>query len=40
MGQVLNLAALLELVRRNPEAVATCSQALAVIVSRYDLPAF
>jgi len=26
--------------RHNPEAVATCSQALADIVSRYDLPAW
>jgi predicted ATPase len=33
-------AALLGLVRCNPEAVATCSQALADIVSRYDLPAW
>jgi predicted ATPase len=33
-------AALLGLVRCNPEAVATYSQALADIVSRYDLPAF
>jgi class 3 adenylate cyclase/predicted ATPase len=40
MGQVLNFAALLGLVRCNPEAVATYSQALAEIVSRYDLPAY
>jgi predicted ATPase len=33
-------AALLGLVRCNPEAVATCSQALADIVSRYDLAAW
>jgi predicted ATPase len=33
-------AAFLGLVRRNPEAVATRSQALADILSRYDLPAF
>jgi len=33
-------AALLGLVRCDPEAVATCSQALADIVSRYDLPAW
>jgi predicted ATPase len=36
----LMFAALLGLVRCNPEAVATCSQALAEIVSRYDLPAW
>jgi len=36
----LMFAALLGLVRSNPEAVATCSQALADIVSRYDLPAW
>jgi len=36
----LMFAALLALVRCNPEAVATCSQALADIVSRYDLPAW
>jgi len=35
----LMFAALLELVRCNPEAVATYSQAFADIVSRYDLPA-
>jgi tetratricopeptide (TPR) repeat protein len=34
----LMFAALLGLVRCNPEAVASCSQALADIVSRYDLP--
>jgi predicted ATPase len=39
MGQALVYAALLGLVRCNPEAVATHSQALADIVSRYDLPA-
>jgi predicted ATPase/class 3 adenylate cyclase len=33
-------AALLGLLRHNPEAVATYNQALADIVSRYDLPAF
>jgi class 3 adenylate cyclase/predicted ATPase len=35
----LGFAALLGLLRCNPEAVATYSQALADIVSRYDLPA-
>jgi tetratricopeptide (TPR) repeat protein len=40
MGVVLAIAALLGLVRCNREAVATYSQALADIVSRYDLPAF
>jgi predicted ATPase len=40
MGHALNLAALLGLVRYNPEAVATHSQALVDIVSRYDLPAW
>jgi len=40
MGHALAHAALLGLVRCNPEAVATYSQALAEIVSRYDLPAF
>jgi predicted ATPase len=40
MGYVLAHAALLGLVRWNPEAVATYSRALADIVSRYDLPAF
>src|SRR5262249_37202243 len=39
MGQVLELAAFLGLVRYNPETVATYGQALADIVSRYDLPA-
>jgi len=39
MGLVLAFAALLGLLRRNPEAVATYSQASADIVSRYDLPA-
>jgi predicted ATPase len=39
MGQVLNFAARLGLVRCNPEAVATYGRALADIVSRYDLPA-
>jgi len=40
MGLVLMDAALLGLVRYNPKTVATCAQALADIVSRYDLPAF
>jgi tetratricopeptide (TPR) repeat protein len=40
MGYALTFAALLGLVRCNPEAVATYSQALVDIVSRYDLPAF
>jgi hypothetical protein len=40
MGQAFGYAALLGLVRCNPEAVATNSQALADIVSRYDLSAF
>jgi tetratricopeptide (TPR) repeat protein len=35
----LSYAAVLELLRRNSEAVATCSQALADTLSRYDLPA-
>src|SRR6516225_6381944 len=39
MGQVLELAAFLGLVRYNPETVATYGQVLADIVSRYDLPA-
>jgi predicted ATPase len=39
MAHALNIAALLGLVRCNPEAVATYSQALADIASRYDLPA-
>jgi class 3 adenylate cyclase/predicted ATPase len=38
MGYMLTLAARLGLFRRNPEAVATYSRALADIVSRYDLP--
>jgi predicted ATPase len=40
MGVVLAVAALLGLVRCNPEAVATYGQASADIVSRYDLPVF
>src|SRR5262249_14882796 len=40
MGYVLAFAALLGLVRCNPEAVATYSQAFADVVSRYDLPAY
>jgi predicted ATPase len=39
MGQVLNFAARLGLVRCNPEAVAPYGRALADIVSRFDLPA-
>ena len=39
MGYALVHAALLGLLRHNPEAVATCSRALADIVSRYDLAA-
>jgi predicted ATPase len=39
MAHALNIAALLGLVRCNPEAVVTYSQALADIVSRYDLSA-
>ena len=39
MGVALAIAALLGLVRYNPTAVATYSQALADIISRYDLPA-
>jgi predicted ATPase len=39
-SHVLAYAALLGLVRGNPEAVATNSRAFADIVSRYDLPAF
>jgi hypothetical protein len=39
MAQALQFAALLGLVRCNPEAVATYGQALADIVSRYDPPA-
>jgi predicted ATPase len=38
-GNALGYAALLGLLRYSPEAVATYSQALADIVSRYDLPA-
>ena len=38
MGFALLVAALLEFVRYNPKAVATCSQSFADIVSRYDLP--
>ncbi len=40
MGHALAYAAFLELFRRNPEPVATYSQAFADIVSRYDLPAY
>ena len=40
MGHTLSFAALLGLLRYNPDAVATYGQALADIVSRYDLPAF
>jgi class 3 adenylate cyclase/predicted ATPase len=40
MGYALIFAALLGLVRGDPKAVATYGQALADIVSRYDLPAF
>ena len=40
MAYALMFAAVLGLVRCNPEAVATCHQALADIVSRYDLPAW
>jgi class 3 adenylate cyclase/predicted ATPase/ABC-type transport system involved in cytochrome c biogenesis ATPase subunit len=40
MANTLVYAALLAFFRRNPEAVATYSQALADIVSRYDLPAW
>jgi tetratricopeptide (TPR) repeat protein len=40
MAVALVYAASLGLVRCNPEAVATYSQALANIVSRYDLPAY
>jgi len=39
MAHALAYAALLGLFRRNPEAVATYSQAIADIVSRYDLAA-
>jgi len=37
---VLAFAALLGLLRHDPETVATSSEALAGVVSRYDLPAF
>jgi class 3 adenylate cyclase/predicted ATPase len=40
MGHALAYAAFLGLFRRNPEAVATYSQALADTVSRYDFPAY
>jgi predicted ATPase len=40
MGYTLTTAALLGLVRCNPEALATYSQALADILSRYELPTF
>jgi len=40
MAIALSYAAVLGLLRRNPEAVATYSQALADMVSRYDLSAF
>jgi predicted ATPase len=40
MAHVLVYAALLGLFRRNPEAVATYSQALADIASRFDFPAY
>jgi len=40
MGFALANAAVLGLLRYNPQAVATYSQALTDIVSRYDLPAF
>jgi predicted ATPase len=39
LGLVLGVAAVLGLVRRNPETVATYGQAFADIVSRYDLAA-
>jgi predicted ATPase len=39
MAHALQFAALLGLIRCNPEAVATYSRAFADIVSRYDLPA-
>jgi len=38
MGYALVFAALLGLLRRNPEAVATYSQASADVVSRFDFP--
>jgi predicted ATPase len=40
MGLVLQHVARLGLIRYNPETVATCAQALADVVSRYDLPAY
>jgi predicted ATPase len=40
MAHALAYAAFLGLFRRNPEAVATYSQALADTVSRYDFPAY
>jgi predicted ATPase len=40
MGHALAFAVLLGLLRCDLETVATCAQALAEIVSRYDLPAF
>ena len=40
MGFVLSFAARLGLIRYSSDAVATCSRALADIVSRYDLPGF
>jgi predicted ATPase len=40
MAHALAYAAFLGLFRRNPEAVATDSQALAETVSRYDFPAY
>jgi len=40
MGHNLAFAALLGLLRYNPETVTSYSRALADIVSRYDLPAF
>jgi predicted ATPase len=40
MGQALTYAALLWLTRYNPRGVTTYGQALADIVSRYDLPVF
>ena len=40
MGHALAYAAFLELFRRNPEPVATYSQAFVDAVSRYDLPAY
>jgi predicted ATPase len=40
IGHALAYAAFLELFRRNPEAVATYSQALTDIVSRHDFPAY